>query len=56
MIKALLKLSDFANPEMLARVTSKFVEVRESLVSDIAASIAEEANSLAAHNVFMAVS
>ena len=32
MIKALLKLTDFANPEMLERLKGKFQEVRDSLV------------------------
>lgn len=32
MIKALLKLADFANPEMLERLTNKFIAVRDSLL------------------------
>ena len=36
MIKALLKLADFANADVLARLVAKFEEVRASLVSDIA--------------------
>ncbi len=42
MIKALLKLADFANPDMLNRLIGKFNEVRASLVSDIAYALQEE--------------
>jgi hypothetical protein len=56
MIKALLKLSDFADPTMLAKVKARFIEVRESLVTDIANAIGDEADSLAAFNTFMGIS
>jgi hypothetical protein len=39
LIKVLLKLADFANSDMLARLTAKFNEVRASLVTDIAFAI-----------------
>jgi len=44
MIKALLKLTDFANPEMLERLKGKFQAVRDSLVEDILNSNNEEAD------------
>jgi len=34
-ITALIKLMDFANPEMLARLVGKFTEVRNSMLSSI---------------------
>lgn len=55
MIKALLKLTDFANPEMLARLTGKFQAVRDSLVTDIDNSNQNEADELAAYDAFMAM-
>jgi len=55
-IKALLKLSEFADPVMLGKVTAKFQEVRDSLVTDIENSVAEEAGQVAAHATFMGVS
>jgi hypothetical protein len=56
MIKALLKLADFANPEMLARLVAKFNEVRASLVSDIANALAAEDDEAAAYATFMGIS
>jgi hypothetical protein len=42
LVKALLKLADFANADMLARLVAKFNEVRASLVADIAFALQEE--------------
>ena len=56
MVKALLKLADFANPEMLERLQNKFIAVRDSLLQDIENSRQEEADQLANHETFMTVS
>jgi len=56
MIKALLKLADFANTEMLGRLTQKFNDVRASLLQGIADTQAAEADQLASYTAFMAVS
>jgi len=56
MIKALLKLTDFANPDMLERLTNKFIAVRDSLLQDIENSRQEEEDQLANHETFMTVS
>jgi hypothetical protein len=56
MVKALLKLADFANPEMLERLTNKFIAVRDSLLQDIENSKQEEQDQVANHATFMAVS
>ena len=56
MIKALLKLADFANPEMLNRLVDKFIAVRDSLVQDIENSNQEEADQQANFETFMDVS
>lgn len=34
-ILALIKLMDFANPEMLARLNAKFTEVRNSMLTSV---------------------
>jgi len=56
MIKALLKLADFANSEMLGRLREKFMDVRAEMVQGIADTQAAEADQLAAYTNFMAVS
>jgi len=56
MIKALLKLADFANSEMLGRLREKFAAVRAEMVQGIADTEAAEADQLAAYTAFMAVS
>merc|ERR1711990_69168 len=56
MIKALLKLADFANPQMLEKLTNKFIAVRDSLVQDIENSKQEEADQVSNHGTFMTVS
>merc|ERR1712151_1064652 len=56
MIKALIKLADFANAEMLARLAEKFQAVRAEMVQGIADAEASEADQLAAYTNFMAVS
>merc|ERR1712151_959091 len=56
MVKALIKLADFANAEMLARLTEKFQAVRAGLVQGIADAEQSEADALAAYTEFMAVS
>merc|ERR1711981_156676 len=56
MIKALLKLADFANSEMLGRLREKFSAVRAEMIQGIADTIAAEADQLAAYTQFMAVS
>ena len=56
MIKALLKLADFANSEMLGRLREKFQAVRAEMIQGIADTIAAEADQLAAYTQFMAVS
>ena len=55
-VKALLKLADFANPAMLRRLVKKFKDVRASLVTGIANAQAEEAEQLEAFNKFMEIS
>merc|ERR1719486_1132645 len=56
MIKALLKLADFANSDMLQRLREKFASVRGEMVQSIADTHAAEADQLAAYTSFMAVS
>jgi len=56
MMKALLKLADFANSEMLGRLREKFAAVRAEMVQGIADTMAAEADQLAAYTNFMAVS
>merc|ERR1712167_184734 len=56
MIKALLKLTDFANSEMLAKLREKFAAVRAEMVQSIADTEAAEADQLSAYTTFMAVS
>jgi len=56
MIKALLKLADFANSEMLGRLREKFQAVRAEMIQGIADTIAAEADQLAAYTNFMSVS
>jgi len=56
MVKALLKLADFANAEMLGRLREKFADVRAEMVQGIADTQAAEADQLAAYTNFMAVS
>jgi len=56
MIKALLKLADFANSEMLGRLREKFAAVRAEMVQGIADTEAAEADQVAAYSAFMAVS
>jgi hypothetical protein len=56
MIKALIKLADFANSEMLDRLRQKFADVRAEMVQGIADTMAAEADQLAAYTNFMAVS
>merc|ERR1712151_1042231 len=55
-IKALLKLADFANSEMLGRLREKFAAVRAEMVQGIADTEAAEADQVAAYTAFMAVS
>merc|ERR1712046_103111 len=56
MIKALLKLADFADSDMLQRLREKFAAVRAELLQGIADAKAAEADQLAAYTNFMAVS
>merc|ERR1712072_767719 len=56
MIKALLKLADFADSEMLQRLREKFAAVRAEMVQSIIDTQAAEADQLAAYTNFMAVS
>jgi len=56
MIKALLKLADFANSEMLGRLREKFAAVRAELLQSIADTHAAEEDQLSAYTNFMAVS
>merc|ERR1711990_677916 len=56
MIKALLKLADFANSDMLQRLQEKFAAVRAEMVQSIADTLAAEDDQLAAYTAFMAVS
>merc|ERR1711907_651214 len=56
MIKALLKLADFANSDMLMRLREKFAAVRAEMVQGIADTLAAEADQLSAYTNFMAVS
>ena len=56
LIKALLKLADFANSEMLAKLRTKFQEVRAELVAGIAFALQEEDDQLAAYTTFMGIS
>jgi len=56
MFKALLKLADFANSDMLDRLREKFSAVRAELVQSIIDTNAAEADQLAAYSNFMAVS
>merc|ERR1712159_383411 len=56
MIKALLKLADFANSDMLQRLREKFAAVRAEMVQSIADTLAAEDDQLAAYTAFMAVS
>jgi hypothetical protein len=56
MIKALLKLADFANSDMLQRLQEKFSAVRAEMLQSIADTEAAEADQLAAYTNFMAVS
>jgi len=56
MIKALLKLADFANSDMLQRLREKFQSVRGEMVQSIADTHAAEADQLSAYTGFMAVS
>merc|ERR1711990_911963 len=56
MVKALLKLADFANSEMLGRLREKFAAVRAELLQSIADTQQAEADQLAAYTNFMAVS
>lgn len=55
-VKALLKLADFANPAMLRRLIQKFRDVRASLVNGIAAAAAEEHDQIAAFKTFIEIS
>ena len=56
MIKALLKLADFADSDMLQRLREKFAAVRAELLQQIADTNAAEADQLSAYTAFMAVS
>merc|ERR1711990_920827 len=56
MVKALLKLADFANSEMLGRLREKFAAVRAELLQSIADTHQAEADQLAAYTNFMGVS
>lgn len=56
MIKALLKLADFADSDMLGRLREKFSAVRAELVQSIIDTNAAEADQLGAYTNFMAVS
>jgi len=55
-IKALLKLADFANPAMLRRLVKKFKDVRASLVTGIANIESEESEQVEAFKKFMDIS
>jgi len=56
-VLALIKLAEKeVNPEMLARLNAKFVEVRDSITASMEDATNAEADSLAAYNNFMAVS
>jgi len=55
-VKALLKLTDFANPQILARVVKKFKDVRASLVQGIANAQQEESEQAEAFAKFMDIS
>merc|ERR1711970_59635 len=55
-MKALLKLADFANSEMLGRPREKFAAVRAEMLQGIADTQAAEEDQLAAFTSFMAVS
>jgi len=56
MIKALLKLADFADSDMLDRLREKFAAVRAELVQGIIDSLQAEEDQLNAYSSFMAVS
>jgi len=56
MIKALLKLADFADSDMLDRLRAKFAAVRAELVQGIIDTQQAEADQLSAYTEFMAVS
>ena len=56
MIKALLKLADFANSDMLAKLRGRFGEVRAELVAGIAFALQEEEDQLGAFTTFMGIS
>jgi len=53
-ILALIKIMDFANPEMLERLTGKFTEVRTSLLSSVEETNARDAAEQSAYEDFMA--
>ncbi len=56
MIKALLKLADFANSDMLTKLRGRFNEVRAELVQGIAFALQEEDDQLGAYTTFMGIS
>jgi len=56
MIKALLKLADFANSDMLTKLRGRFNEVRAELVQGIAFALQEEDDQLGAYATFMGIS
>jgi len=53
-ILALIKIMDFANPEMLARLTGKFEEVRAEMLNGVEETRQRDADEQAAFEAFMA--